>query len=231
MPGRLAIFDDSDFRKDIKDIYSYIKNKVGVISPKYNIAPTTYIPILLDTKVYSYGHFGLIPSWARDNKSININARCETLFEKKSFRESFKSKRCLIPINGWYEWKKDGELKTPHFIKPSKSNSFVCAGLYDHWYDNKSGKTILSVALITTQPNSVVESIHDRMPVILDKKDYKIWLDKNSTLEELNKLFKLYPDENIVIDEVSTFVNKVSNDTIECLSKNIKKEHIQTTLF
>ena len=231
MPGRLAIFDDSDFRKEIKEIYSYIKNDVGVITPKYNIAPTIYIPILLNTEVYSYGHFGLIPSWARDNKSININARCETLFEKKSFRESFKSKRCLIPINGWYEWKKDGELKIPHFIKPSKSKVFVCAGLYDEWYDNISKKTILSVALITTEPNSVVEEIHDRMPVILDKKDYKQWLDKNSTLKELNNLFKLYPDENIIIDEVSTFVNKVSNDTIECLSKNIKKEQIQTTLF
>lgn len=231
MPGRLAIFDDNEFKKDIEDTFGYFQNRVGALTKRYNVPPTTYIPTLLNTNIYTYAQFGLIPSWARDNKSININGRCETLFEKKSFRDSFKSKRCLIPINGWYEWKKAGDKKIPYFIKPSKTDTFVCAGLYDEWYDNKNGKVVLSIALITTAPNSVVEEIHDRMPVILDKKHWKTWLNYNSTLEELNNLFTLYPNENIATVEVSTFVNKVSNDSIDCLSQNEKKEYIQTTLF
>ncbi len=231
MPGRLVIYDDNIFRKDIKEIYSYIKNNVGNIVPKYNIPPTTSIPILLDTQVYTYAHFGLVPSWSKDKKNININARCETLFEKKSFRESFKSKRCLIAINGWYEWKMVEDKKVPYFIKPSKSNYFGCAGLYDEWYDNESKKVLLSVALITTEPNDIVANIHDRMPMILDKKDYKLWLNKESTPEILNKLFTLYPNENITIDEVSTLVNKVSNDTKECISKFTKTDYLQTSLF
>lgn len=231
MPGRLAIFDDNSFIKDICDVFGYIKDDVGVLTPRYNVPPTTYIPTLLNNKVYTYAQYGLIPSWARDNKSININGRCETLFEKKSFRESFKSKRCLIPINGWYEWKKENNSKIPHFLKPSKSDSFVCAGLYDEWYDNIAGKTILSITLITTEPNDKVAKIHDRMPVILDKKDWEKWLNNNTTLEELNSLFRPCSDDEITIDEVSTFVNKVSNDSVECLSKDTKKVYTQNTLF
>ena len=124
-----------------------------------------------------------------------------------------------------------GDIKQPYFIKPSDDTVFVCAGLYDEWYDNRQNKTILTLALITTQPNEIVANIHDRMPVILERKDWKTWLHRDTSIEELNSLFTLYPKENIKVDEVSTFVNKVSNNTIECLAQNSTKQYIQTSLF
>ena len=230
MPGRLAIFTDTVFKKELSEIFGSFKDNIGELKPMYNIPPNTQIPIFYNN-TYTYASFGLIPSWAKDNKNININARCETLYEKSSFRESFKSKRCLIPINGWYEWKEKYDQKIPYLINPKKRKSFICAGLYEKWYDNNSKKTILSVALITTEPNEKVGSIHDRMPVILEKEDWLVWLDEKSSLDTLNKLFKLYPDENIDLREVSYLVNKVSNNNINCIKEDTTKQFIKTTLF
>jgi len=231
MPGRLAIYNDSFFRIEAKKIFSDVKNKVGHITPTYNLAPTHLVPVLLNTKVYIYANLGLIPSWAKDNKSININARSETLFEKKSFRDSFKSKRCLIPINGFYEWEKRDKEKFPYFIQASYADGFVLAGLWDEWHDLSTNKIIISVALITTEPNEKISTIHDRMPVVLEQEHWKMWLDNNTSLEELNKLFSPAPSSNFELTEVSTFVNSVKNNTLECI-KPYKKEPInKETLF
>jgi putative SOS response-associated peptidase YedK len=104
VPGRLAIYDDKSFKKDSLNL---IKNDmVDVLTPSYNISPTLAIPVLLNNGNYLYAHFGYLPSWVKDKKSMNINARSESIFEKQAFRDSFKSKRCIIPINGFYEWEK-----------------------------------------------------------------------------------------------------------------------------
>jgi len=231
MPGRLAIYDDSFFREKAKKVFSNVKNKIGHITPTYNLAPTHLIPVLLNTNEYIYAYFGLIPSWAKDNKSININARSETLFEKKSFRDSFKSKRCLIPINGFYEWEKIDKEKFPYFIQSSNEDGLVLAGLWDEWYDLSTNKTTISVALITTKPNEKISTIHDRMPVVLEQKDWKSWLDNNTSLEELNKLFLPSPSEDIKLTEVSSFVNSVKNNTLECIKAYKKKPPLKETLF
>jgi putative SOS response-associated peptidase YedK len=235
LPGRLAIYDDKCFKNELFNIFGHFGDFVGDVTKNYNIAPTTNIPIFLNNRNYTYAHFGLIPSWAKDKKSININGRGETLFEKKSFRESFKSKRCIIPINGYFEWEKDKDKKTskPHIIKSSKENFLALAGLWDEWYDIETSKYLLSCALITTQPNEKVEVIHDRMPVVLDKKDWKKWLDNDTSLIELNKLFKSCDNDILEISEVSDVVNKVKNNTIECILPPMKKENelFQTTLF
>lgn len=231
MPGRLASFDDVTFKNEARKIFKNVKNNIGILNPKYNIAPTLMLPVLLNSNVYTYAHFGLIPSWSKDKKSININARSETLFEKKSFRESFKSKRCLVIVNGFYEWEKRDKEKIPYFVKPVNTDYFALAGLWDEWYDVSTGEKILSVALITTQPNEKIIKIHDRMPVVLDKKFWKSWLDDTTSLEDLNKLFLSYPNEKICIDEVSPLVNQVSNDSIECIKINHKSKPIQETLF
>ena len=231
MPGRLAIFDDSSFKNEARKIFLDVKNRLGAIKPNYNTAPTHLVPVLLNTKEYVYAHFGLVPSWAKDKKSININARSETLFEKKSFRDSFKSKRCLIPVNGFYEWEKRDKEKIPYFIKAKNDDCFALAGLWDEWFDETTGKSILSVALITTQPNDMIEKIHDRMPVILDKKYWNLWLNNDSSLEELNKLFSAHPSEMMHMYEVSSLVNKVSNNSKECVIKKEPSNRISQTLF
>jgi putative SOS response-associated peptidase YedK len=233
MPGRLSIYNDIAFKEDIFKSFGNFQDDVQVLYKRYNIAPTINVPIFTNTKKYTYAHFGLIPSWAKDRSSININARSETVFEKNSFRESYKQRRCLIPINGYFEWEKDEQTKnsTPHIIKSTTHNYFAFAGIYEYWYDNKIGQTILSCALLTTEPNKKIETIHDRMPVILEQKDWNTWLDLNSSYEELNKLYTPISSDNVNITEVNELVNSVKNDSIECIQKSTKIKLIQDTLF
>lgn len=233
MPGRLAIYDDILFKEDIFKTFGNFQDDIQVLFKRYNIAPTINIPIFTNTKIYTYAHFGLIPSWANDKTNININARSETIFEKSSFREAYKQRRCIIPINGYYEWEKDTQTKTstPYMIHSSQNNYLAFAGVYEYWHDNITGKTILSCALLTTQPNSKIEAIHDRMPVILQKNDWIKWLNNQSNFETLNNLYTPYPNEKIDIIEVNDVVNSVKNDTIECIQKSKKIKPVQKTLF
>ncbi|MGB5868254.1 MAG: SOS response-associated peptidase [Arcobacteraceae bacterium] len=233
MPGRLCIHDDISFKQDIFKTFGNFTDDVQVLYKRYNIAPTINIPIFTNTKLYTYAHFGLIPSWANDRSSLNINARSETVFEKKSFRESYKQRRCIIPINGYYEWKKDTieKTSTPYIITSKTHEYLAFAAIYDYWYDNKLGKNILSCALLTTEPNTKIETIHDRMPVILKQDDWQVWLNTNSTYEKLNQLFTPCENETIEITEVGDLVNSVKNDTKECMVKSTKIKTVQTTLF
>ena len=233
MPGRLSIYDDLSFKEDIFSTFGNFQDDIQVLYKRYNIAPTINIPIFTNTKKYTYAHFGLIPSWANDRSNININARSETVFEKNSFRESYKQRRCIIPINGYFEWEKDDITKqsTPHIITSNTHNYFAFAGIYEYWYDNTTGKTILSCALLTTQPNEKIETIHDRMPVILEQKDWNKWLDLNSNYKELNKLYTPISSNLVNITEVNDLVNNVKNDSIECIQRSTKIKLIQDTLF
>ncbi|MEA3353451.1 MAG: SOS response-associated peptidase [Campylobacterota bacterium] len=233
MPGRLAIYDDISFKEDINHTLGSLKDNIQNLSKRYNIAPTIPIPVYLNTKVYTYAHFGLIPSWAKDRSSMNINARCETIFEKKSFREAYKQRRCLIPVNGWYEWTKDEftNKSIPNLIRPKNKNYFAIAGIYESWYDNSSAQTLLSCALITTEPNGKIAAIHDRMPVILEQKDWKKWLDPNGTYEELNDLFKALGDDKLEIYETNHIVNSVRNDSPACIENSNRVAMVQGSLF
>ncbi len=233
MPGRLAIYDDISFKKDIFDTFGIFQDDIQILKKRYNIAPTINIPIFTNTKVYTYAHFGLIPSWANDKSSININARSETVFEKNSFRESYKQKRCIISINGYFEWEKDVQTKKsiPHFITSNTENYFAFAGIYGYWYDNTMKQTIVSCALLTTQANDKIKTIHDRMPVILEQKDWKSWLDLKSSYEALNKLYTPISSDTINIREVDDLVNSVKNDSIKCIQKSKKITLIEDTLF
>lgn len=233
MPGRLAIYDDTEFLEDVKKVFPNFENRVGILNPKYNIAPTIPIPIFLNTQRYLYSHFGLIPSWSKENKTFHINARSETLFEKKSFRESFKSKRAIIAINGYYEWIKNEKGESiPYMIKSNEKSYLALAGLWDEWYDNKTESFILSCSIITTEPNQKIKKIHDRMPVILEKDDWNSWLEKRSDLQKINNLLKPYDENKITIKEVSTLVNSVSNNSVLCLDKsNNPKKQEQLSLF
>lgn len=227
------MFDDVAFKEDVATAFGGFRDTVALINKQYNITPTLNIAIYTNTHLYTYAHFGLIPSWAASRGSMQINARSETVFEKSSFKDAYKQRRCLIPLNGYYEWKKDAETKKsiPHFIVSATGDYFVFAGIYESWYDNALNETILTCALLTTEPNEKIAQLHDRMPVILASDQWALWLNPSSSYSELNKLFSPITSEKIRYFRVSTFVNSVKNDSAECIVEDLKTEPRQGTLF
>ena len=219
MPGRLAIFNDRDFKKDSASLLH--NDMIGNLTPRFNIAPTIPIPALLNNGNYLYTHFGYLPSWAKSKSSMNINARSESIFEKITFRDSFKYRRCIIPINGFYEWEVDDKEKTPFFVSDTTNSYLALAGIWDEWFEESLNMNIVTVALITCDANEKLGKIHHRMPVVLEEKDFNTWLN-SSDLKEVNELFKIYPNEKINIHEVTSEVNKVLFDSEECI-KPVKK--------
>lgn len=192
-------------------------------APRFNIAPTQPVLAIPNDAKNSADFFmwGLIPSWAKDPGIGNklINARGETIAEKPSFRGSFKYKRCIIPADGFYEWKaQHGEkTKTPYFIHMKDRQPFALAGLWDEW-NSPDGSTVRTCTIITTEPNELMSTLHNRMPVILDAQDYDRWLDPApQTPENLLHLIKPFPADRMSAYPVSTLVNKPSNDRPECV--------------
>jgi len=186
--------------------------------PRYNIAPTQ--PILAipnDAKnAADFFFWGLIPSWAKDITIASrlINARAETLAEKPSFRGSLKYKRCLIPADGFYEWQSRPGMKTkvPHFIHMADGQPFAFAGLWDEWH-SPDGDVLRSATIITTEPNSLMAALHNRMPVILSPDRYDDWLDPAPrTAESLQGLLQPYDPQAMAAYPVSTLVNSPEND-------------------
>jgi len=233
LPGRLCMFDDVSFKEDVSKQFGGFRDNVQLLNKQYNIAPTLNIAIYTNTHLYTYSHFGLIPSWATSRTSMQINARSESVFEKSSFKEAYRQRRCLIPLNGYFEWKKDTQTKksTPHFIVSASGDYFTFAGIYESWYDNALNETILTCALLTTEPNDKIVEIHDRMPVILESHQWNLWLDPNSDYRELNRLLTPIASDKIRYFRVSELVNSVKNDTVECIAEDLKTEPRQGTLF
>lgn len=192
-------------------------------APRYNIAPSQ--PILA---IPNDGHqnaafyiWGLVPSWSKDPAigTRLINARAETLAEKPAFRGPFKYKRCLIPADGFYEWKASprSKLKVPHYIRMENLKPFAFAGLWSDWQSG-DGTELRTCTILTTLPNSLVAGIHNRMPVILRQKDYSTWIDPEPRSDqELASILKPYPAEEMVAFPVSTLVNSPNNDRPECV--------------
>ena len=233
MPGRLSLYDDTAFKEDVVNTLGSFQDEVQNVVPHYNIAPTIGIPILTNTRRYTLAHFGLIPSWAKDRSQMQINARSESVFEKVTFKEAYRARRCIILVNGYYEWLKGSgsEKSVPYYISPKSSYYFAFAGIYEEWYDNALGKTILSCALLTTNPNEFIEPIHDRIPMILAKESWKTWLDPKSDYDTLNKLYTLYPNNEMQMHTVSHEVNSVKNNTKACIMEASIKEKGQGSLF
>ena len=152
-------------------------------SPRHNIAPTQSVPVIRQNpkepiRELSLMRWGLIPSWAKDSSGAAgmINARSETAGTKPAFRDALKSRRCVIPADGFYEWKRDGKTKQPFCVEVNEGELFAFAGLWDHWKDS-SGQWIKSCSILTTTPNAVTSTVHDRMPVILNPDSCNLWLD------------------------------------------------------
>ncbi|MCP4969413.1 MAG: SOS response-associated peptidase [Arcobacter sp.] len=228
MPGRLAIYNDKSFKVDAKE---FIKNDMIIdINKNYNISPTLPIPALLNNGNYIYTHFGYLPSWSKNKKNMNINARSESIFEKITFRDSFKFRRCIIPINGFYEWTLNDKDKIPYFISSKINKYMALAGIWDEWFDIELNMNIVTVAILTCDANEKLSKIHHRMPVILEKNNFKNWL-YNLDIQAVNKLFKIYPNERIKLYEVSTEVNKVLFNNSSCIKKIDKTKSNQLSLF
>jgi putative SOS response-associated peptidase YedK len=217
MCGRFTlIFDSEFFRRFV------IQSQKDGISPRYNIAPTQEVPIIVNeegNKVVMMT-FGLIPSWSKEKKTRYslINARSETVAKKPMFRRLLRKYRCLVPTTGFYEWKKIGSRKVPYFIRLKDEKYFALAGLWDHWKGPEK-EEIRSFTIITTKANDVLNEIHPRMPVILRKDDEGLWLsDKVLTGKDLERLFRSFPSELMVSYPVSSSVNSVSNDAEELVA-------------
>jgi putative SOS response-associated peptidase YedK len=189
------------------------------LNPRYNIAPSQLVAVIPNTgdNVLSMYKWGLIPSWSKD-PSIGdrmINARAETLAEKPSFRNAFRRRRCMILADGFYEWKQisGSKIKQPVYIRFKDDRPFAFAGLWELW-TSPDGSEIRSCTIITTQPNSIVEPIHNRMPVILSPEAYSQWLNpEDQPAAQLNELLKPYPSDEMVAFPVSKLVNSPQYDS------------------
>jgi putative SOS response-associated peptidase YedK len=163
-------------------------------------------------------HWGLIPPWADDPRVGNrsINARSETADSKPAFREPFRQRRCLVVADGFYEWKTAGRGKQPYYIRAADDRPFAFAGLWARW--RRGDLRIESCTILTTDANQRLADLHDRMPVILQPRDYDLWLD--TAVQEVSRLKRLLipcPDEMLTLHPVGTNVNRPSNDGPECI--------------
>ena len=203
------------------------------LSPRYNISPTQDVAVIANTSTdteerseigrIEFFHWGLIPSWAKDPKIGNrmINARSETLSEKPSFRNAYKRRRCLILADGYYEWKQiPGERsKQPVYIHFKSQEPFALAGLWEVWRPDGMDEPLRSCTIITCPPNTLLEKIHHRMPVILPQDAYAEWLAPNQqSTDTLQPLLVPYPDAEMEAYPVSRFVNRPTNDSPECIA-------------
>jgi putative SOS response-associated peptidase YedK len=200
-------------------------NKVS-FEPRYNVAPAQMIDAVLETdseRILTELKWGLIPSWAKDDSIGNklINARAETLSEKPSFKNAFKSRRCIIPASGFYEWSKKGaSAKQPFYFYLKDKDVFGFAGLWEEWLNKESGELIETCTIITTEANEVLEPVHDRMPVILKAEDYELWLDeKEKNTDRLQSLLMPFPASEMVSHAVGKAVNSPNYNSPELISE------------
>ncbi len=189
--------------------------------PRYNIAPTQPVPIVRlngASREFALVRWGLVPSWAKEMpQSLLINARADTINEKPSFRGAFRHRRALMPADGFYEWKVTGTgAKQPYFIRRRDRALFAMAAIWDDWLP-ADGSELQTCAVVTTEANATLTPIHHRMPVILDPKDFALWLDPATPIKELQALMVAVPDDLMEAIPVSLDVNRVANDSAHLL--------------
>lgn len=193
------------------------------LEPQYNCAPGQNLPVISNDssdKLSRY-HWGLIPFWAKDKKIgyKMINARGETITEKASFKNAFKKRRCLVPADAFYEWKRleNSKEKIPYRIFLKDQPLFSLAGIWEVW-KSPAGEHIRSFSIVTISPNKLMAEIHDRMPVILSGENEKTWLESDNP-EELLALIRPYPAEEMDAYRISTLVNSPRNNTSEIIQR------------
>jgi putative SOS response-associated peptidase YedK len=218
MCGRFALYRNLE---EIQEAFD-IQQVQWEPEPSYNVAPTQDVAVVVQREEgtsLEKMRWGLIPSWAKDPKigSRMINARSETLGEKPSFKRPFKGQRCLVIADGFFEWAKTEQGKIPMFIRPKFQGPLGFAGLYDDWV-SPQGEAITSCTIVTTRPNDFMQTIHNRMPLILSKSQQATWLDPATPhIDEWLSALAPYPSQEMEAYEVSRRVNSPQNNSIECI--------------
>jgi putative SOS response-associated peptidase YedK len=195
-----------------------------LFAPRYNIAPSQEVPVIVRTKdsnEIKRMRWGLVPSWSQD-PSIGqrmINARAETLLEKPSFKQLVATRRCLVPADGFYEWRREGKHKVPVWIHLKNREPFAFPGLWDYWRDPAGDKELYSFTIITTEPNALLRPIKNRMPVIYDREMGQRWLDGpfGGSPKILLAVLQPLPSELMEAHDVSPLVNSPENDSAACI--------------
>ncbi|AFM39467.1 hypothetical protein Desaci_0400 [Desulfosporosinus acidiphilus SJ4] len=217
MCGRFSLIQVKDLEKRFE--FEQIEFE---FEPRYNIAPSQQVPGVLRQNGRNrlcMFRWGLIPNWAKDERIGNkmINARGETLKEKQSFRKSLEQRRCLVLADGFYEWKREGRVKKPYRITLHDGRPFAFAGLWDSWL-TPAGQRVNSCTIVTTSSNTLMETIHQRMPVILPQKNEALWLNVDVVSGgEAQSLLTPYPAEQMDAYEVLPLVNSPSYEGPECV--------------
>jgi len=197
-----------------------IGDKLG-LSPRYNIAPSQDIPIIRNTEdgqELVLAKWDLIPHWSKESKTkySTINARIETVAEKPTFSTPFKNKRCLIPADGFYEWKVINGHKIPHYIHMRKGGVFAFAGIWDRW--EAEGETLDSCSIIVMPANETMKPIHERMPAIIAPAHYDLWLDQRMTeKDEIKGYLNSAPSSSLKFYPISPWVNSPQHDDESCI--------------
>ena len=201
MCGRFSVYiDDVELKNRFPnhDVTPFLEAKVT------NFTPTMEMPIIIENQVVNM-KWGLIPSWSQ-NKSFAknlINARCETLLEKPSFKNLVNTQRCIVPSNGFYEW--DPVSKLPYFVKPADSSLMNFCGLHTLWMD-ENRRPVNTFTIITTKSNQVMSEIHHRMPVILEQGSEKKWLSRSNNFTAVQSLVKPISDSSISITAIEKVI-------------------------
>ena len=202
-----------------------LQGNLSFFTPRYNIAPSQEVPAIVRNEGRNElkpMRWGLVPSWAQDSSvgQHMINARSEALLEKPSFKQLIATRRCLVPADGFYEWRREGNRKVPMWIYLKDDRKpFAFPGLWDCWLDRDTGNALYSFTIITTRANTLVRRIHDRMPVIYDAAMGRQWLEGpfGGRSMALDLVLQPLPSERMGAHEVSTLVNSPENDSAECI--------------
>lgn len=201
-----------------------VDNRLDGLTPRYNIAPSQDVPVIVHNSPnrIEMMRWGLIPHWAKKDESIGykmINARAETITEKPAYRGLIRSKRCIVPASGFYEWQGTNTGKQPFYIHAEDGEYLPFAGLYDNW-KNPDGVEIKSFTIITTQPTVNLKAIHNRMPVILEPDAEEVWLDPDVTdTAVLTSMLHPYTIQPLDFYKVSKAVNRAGFDSPEFIKR------------
>lgn len=211
MCGRFSIFADPE---RLAERFDATLPPQG-LAPRYNAAPTQDLPVILNQEADAIQllRWGLVPFWAKDPSIGNrmINARAETLAEKPSFRNALQKRRCLVLADGFYEWQQTDDGKIPLRITLASGEPFAFAGLWETWR-SPDGESLRTFTIITTEPNELLATIHNRMPALLLPEHEQLWLDDHAHQEAWLAALRPYPAERMAAYPVSRRVNSPAND-------------------
>lgn len=205
----------------IREVFNLERSPLLGLNPRYNIAPSQQVPIIRDTEAgleMVMARWGLVPHWSKEPKSrySTINARIESVAEKPTYRTPFKYRRCLIPADGFYEWKVVDGKKTPHYIRMRDEGVFAFAGLWDRW--EGEAESLESCSIIVMPANDVMKSLHERMPAIVPQAHQNLWLDPRVTDKaEIMSYLNTTPSDRLVTYPISPWVNSPRHDDERCM--------------